>query len=176
MSRPRSMWNQAVETMPPLNLEREFVRPRLALALRHAFERSPFWRERFTAAGVESSELTVDFDLSRLPVVSKVDILADQAAHPPYGSLLAVSQEDLCRIHRTSGTTSRPLFITLTLEDVVQTLEAGARAFVCAGVKPTDTIIHCLNYCMWSGGLTDHLCLEQTGATVIPFGVGNSRL
>lgn len=34
--------------------------------------------------------------------------------------------------------------------------------------------VHCLNYCLWSGGLTDHQSLERTGAAVIPYGVGNS--
>jgi phenylacetate-CoA ligase len=29
---------------------------------------------------------------------------------------------------------------------------------------------------MWMGGVTDHLTLEQTGATVVPFGVGNTEL
>jgi phenylacetate-CoA ligase len=29
---------------------------------------------------------------------------------------------------------------------------------------------------MWMGGLTDHLTLERTGATVVPFGVGNTEL
>jgi phenylacetate-CoA ligase len=29
---------------------------------------------------------------------------------------------------------------------------------------------------MWAGGLTDHLSLERAGATVIPFGVGNTHV
>ena len=33
-----------------------------------------------------------------------------------------------------------------------------------------------MNYCLWTGGITDHLILETTGATVIPFGVGNTKL
>jgi phenylacetate-CoA ligase len=40
---------------------------------------------------------------------------------------------------------------------------------------PEDIVIHCLNYSMWSGGVTDHQCLEKAGAAVIPFGVGNSK-
>lgn len=44
-----------------------------------------------------------------------------------------------------------------------------------AGLTPEDTVFHCLNYCMWAGGVSDHLCLEATGASVIPYGVGNSR-
>jgi len=36
--------------------------------------------------------------------------------------------------------------------------------------------VHCLNYQMWMGGVTDHLTLEKTGAMVIPFGVGSTEL
>jgi phenylacetate-CoA ligase len=36
--------------------------------------------------------------------------------------------------------------------------------------------VHCLNYQMWMGGLTDHMTLERTGATVVPFGVGSTEL
>ena len=37
-------------------------------------------------------------------------------------------------------------------------------------------VVHCLNYQMWMGGLTDHMTLERTGALVVPFGVGNTEL
>ncbi len=39
----------------------------------------------------------------------------------------------------------------------------------------TDRVVHCLNYQLWTGGVTDHLILEAAGATVVPFGVGNTR-
>ena len=44
-----------------------------------------------------------------------------------------------------------------------------------AGLGSRDIVIHCLNYQMWMGGLTDHLGLETTGAVVVPFGVGDSE-
>jgi phenylacetate-CoA ligase len=43
-----------------------------------------------------------------------------------------------------------------------------------AGARPGDRVIHCLNYCLWTGGVTDHLALEAAGACVAPFGVGNT--
>ncbi|MBT5189654.1 MAG: phenylacetate--CoA ligase family protein, partial [Proteobacteria bacterium] len=36
--------------------------------------------------------------------------------------------------------------------------------------------VHCLNYQLWMGGLTDHLGLESTGALVVPFGTGGTDL
>src|SRR5260221_3701877 len=36
--------------------------------------------------------------------------------------------------------------------------------------------IDCLNYQLWMGGFTDHAPLAEPGATVVPFGVGETRL
>ncbi|HNX90579.1 MAG TPA: phenylacetate--CoA ligase family protein, partial [Candidatus Omnitrophota bacterium] len=83
--------------------------------------------------------------------------------------------DKIIRIHRTSGYSGRPVLIALTANDIKDTHEAGARMFWCAGVRPDDIVVHCLNYCLWIGGITDHLSLEAVGATVIPYGVGNTK-
>ena len=36
--------------------------------------------------------------------------------------------------------------------------------------------VHCLNFQLWMGGLSDHLTLEATGCSAVPFGVGASEL
>ncbi|MCB1757880.1 MAG: phenylacetate--CoA ligase family protein, partial [Gammaproteobacteria bacterium] len=51
----------------------------------------------------------------------------------------------------------------------------GARAQSAAGLGPGHRVVHCLNYQLWMGGFTDHTTLEATGATVVPFGVGDSE-
>src|SRR5215469_16537937 len=48
-------------------------------------------------------------DFARLPLTTKADLLADQAAHPPYGTVLTYPRERYCRLHQTSGTSGRPL-------------------------------------------------------------------
>ena len=53
--------------------------------------------------------------------------------------------------------------------------ETGSTCSKISGLKSNDIVFHCLNYCMWMGGLTDHLSLEKSGAAVIPYGVGNSK-
>ena len=53
--------------------------------------------------------------------------------------------------------------------------ETGSTCSKISGLKSSDIVFHCLNYCMWMGGLTDHLSLEKSGAAVIPYGVGNSK-
>jgi phenylacetate-CoA ligase len=166
----------AIEALSMGELWEAIEKPRFSDRLRWAFARSAFWRDKLTKAGLTEADLAGDVELASLPFTEKSEILADQTEHPPFGRLCCVPRDNILRIHRTSGTTSRPFYVALTKADVANSHKAGRRAFVCAGVGPGDTIVHCLNYCLWSGGVTDHLCLEATGATVIPFGVGNSKL
>lgn len=66
--------------------------------------------------------------------------------------------------------------LAMSARDCEITEIVGARAQSLAGLKSGMTVVHCLNYQMWMGGLTDHLTLERTGATVVPFGVGSTEL
>ena len=66
--------------------------------------------------------------------------------------------------------------IAQTQADAAQTAEVGARCFQAAGLTTGTLTVHCLNYRMWMGGVSDHLSLEAAGATVIPFGAGESQL
>lgn len=110
-----------------------------------------------------------------LPFIDKGDLLKDQEKYPPFGSDIKVSPEKIVRIHRTSGTTNKPLLIAMTANDLRQTIEVGKKCFELSGLTSADTVIHCLSYNMWMGGITDHQSLEATGAAVIPFGVGHTR-
>jgi phenylacetate-CoA ligase len=61
-----------------------------------------------------------------------------------------------------------------TERDLETSAEVGARAFWGAGVRPDDTVLHCLSYSFYTGGLSDHAALEATGATMVPVGLGQS--
>jgi phenylacetate-CoA ligase len=128
-----------------------------------------FYRDRLGDAPVRTLE-----ELAELPFVTKADLLAAQAEDPPLGPLAGVAQEEIRRLHVTSGTTGTPLLIGFTRGDLERSSEAGARAFRSAGVRPSDTILHCVNYAFYAGGIADHMSLEATGATVVPVGLGQS--
>jgi phenylacetate-CoA ligase len=70
---------------------------------------NPFWTAKFQAAGVDPKEVRSLDDLSRLPLCEKTEIVADQTAHPPYGTNLTYPLTAYSRLHQTSGTTGRPL-------------------------------------------------------------------
>lgn len=138
----------------------------LRQAVSYVLEKSDFYKQKY-------SNLS-SLEHSNLPFTEKSELLADQEKNPPLGSNLCVDSSRLRRIHRTSGSSGRPLFLALSEQDIDTTTEVGRDCFLSAGLTSEDVVFHCLNYCLWIGGYTDHQSLERTGATVIPFGTGNS--
>lgn len=115
-------------------------------------------------------------DLPELPLSSKAELRVSQASEPPFGDYLASDRAKVVRLHRTSGTTGQAMNLALSARDCEITETVGGRAQRSAGLTPEHSVIHCLNYQMWMGGVTDHLTLEKTGAMVVPFGVGATEL
>jgi phenylacetate-CoA ligase len=170
---PATATDLGVERLGAAQLRSRVERPRLKRQLAYILAHSPFYRRKFKAFGQDADTLLRRF--SELPFSDKREILADQVEFPPYGSNLCVEPRQLRRIHKTSGTTARPLLIAMTVADIESTVTSGARSFRAAGLGPGDTVVHCLNYCMWMGGYTDHQSLETAGATVVPYGVGHTK-
>lgn len=133
---------------------------------------SSFYQRKFGKA--TDHAFTLD-GLRELPLTDKEEIRAAQEAWPPYGDHVACAPEQIVRIHRTSGTTGRALNIAFSQKDVDQVTRLGGRAMFCAGARPGLRVVHCLNYQLWTGGVTDHMIIEASGATAVPFGVGNTR-
>ncbi|NIY75678.1 phenylacetate--CoA ligase [Thalassospira sp. HF15] len=115
-------------------------------------------------------------DLAELPLSDKSQLRVSQADHPPFGNYLASGRDKAVRLHRTSGTTGQAMNLALSDRDTKITQIVGGRSHRTAGLTPGHTVVHCLNYQMWMGGLTDHMTLEETGALVVPFGVGGTEL
>jgi len=126
---------------------------------------SPSYRERLAGART----------LQDVPLLTKAQLRASQAARPPFGEHLCAPVEALVRMHVTSGTTGDPVAIGLTRRDHEANSAVGGAAFAIAGARPDDLIAHCLNYALYAGGIADHMALEASGATVVPVGVGQSQ-
>lgn len=159
--------------MSTINPEEESL---ILAALRRAFHRSTFWRDRFSGLGITEKDFVPGFAFGDLPILGKREVIADQDEDPPFGRLLSVDRDRIRRIHKTSGTSAKPFFIALTDEDLHDTYVTSERAYRLAGMGPGQTVVHCLSFNMWSGGVTDYIPIEYTGATAIPFGVGNTSL
>ncbi len=141
----------------------------------YVYGNSSMYQEKFSRAGIPKDKIKDVQDLALLPFTTKKELRNSQKKQVPFGDFLAAPALNVSRVHRTSGTTGSFIYTALTKNDLDQTHNCGARAFWSAGLRPHHRVIHCLNYCMWMGGYTDHANLETTGATVIPFGVGNAK-
>ena len=115
-------------------------------------------------------------ELAEFPLINKEILRESQQAHVPFGDYLAAPAAKVARVHRTSGTTGTAMNLALSLKDAHETAVIGARAQAAGGLGPGHRVVHCLNYRLWTGGFTDHTTLEATGATVVPFGVGDTQL
>ena len=169
----RHFWNEDIETLPRAAL-RQVENARLLAQLDYVWATSPFYQAKFSSAGVKRQAIRDLADLPLLPFTEKDELRQNQQEHPPFGSYLATTPERLIRVHKTSGTTGRALYIALTDKDRHVMNESAARSLWAAGLRPSDTVVHCLNYRLWVGGYSDHENLEKTGATVVPYGVGQT--
>jgi phenylacetate-CoA ligase len=132
-------------------------------------EASPFYAARIDGPVNDAA------DLRGVPFLTKDELREGQRGDPPFGPHLCASRERLVRMHVTSGTTGDPVAIGLTQTDHEHNSAIGGEAFRIAGLRPDDTVAHCLNYALYAGGIADHMALEASGATVVPVGVGQSR-
>ncbi len=171
----RRYWNEDLETMQPAALH-QVENDCLRTQLDYVWAGSAFYQAKFAEVGVKREAIRDVADLPLLPFTEKDECLRSQQEHPPFGRYLATTQEQVMRVHKTSGTSGRALYVALTPRDRHLMNACAACSFWAAGLRPSDTVVHCLNYCLWMGGFSDHENLETTGATVVPFGVGQTAL
>jgi phenylacetate-CoA ligase len=164
-------WLPEVECAPPE------VRDRLILAklrqqIRYAWQRSPFYRRKWEAAGVSPDSLRSLADLQRFPVVTKQELREAQGAHPPFGEYLCIAPDMVSRIHGTSGTTGRPTVFGVGADDWERVGEAHARVMWGIGIRPVDRVLICSFFSLYMGSWGALKGGERLGATMFPFGAG----
>jgi phenylacetate-CoA ligase len=143
---------------------------RLKWSLNHAYENSPVYRKKFDEAGVHPSEVKALADLARFPFTTKKDLRDSY----PFG-MFAVPQEQISRIHASSGTTGKPTVVGYTARDIDTWANLVARSIRAAGAKRGDKVHVSYGYGLFTGGLGAHYGAERAGLTVIPFGGGQTE-
>lgn len=119
---------------------------RLRQLLAQVSESNPFWTNRWRAAGVDPRTIRGCDDLAQLPLVSKSEILADQRAHPPYGTNLTWPREAYSRLHQTSGTTGHPMRWLDTPESWGWILDCWRQLFGWMGLTPRDRLYYAFSF------------------------------
>ncbi len=169
----RTMFNKKMEAIASSDRQK-MDQEKLIRQIRYVYANSEMYQAKFRSINKSPDDIPGVEYLCKLPFTTKAELRESQKRKPPYGDFLATPPENVARVHRTSGATGQFIYTALTKNDLELTHNCGARAFWAAGLRPHHRVIHCLNYCLWMGGYTDHANLETTGATVFPFGVGNS--
>jgi phenylacetate-CoA ligase len=140
---------------------------RLRWSLRHAYENVHHYRRTFDAAGVHPDDLKELADLAHFPPTTKADLRDNY----PFG-LFAVPQEQVRRIHASSGTTGRPTVVGYTADDIDTWADLMARSIRAAGGRPGHKVHNAYGYGLFTGGLGAHYGIERLGATAIPVSGG----
>ena len=126
-----------------------------------------FYKEKFKDIDVESIQTQEDFET--LPFTWKGDL---REAYPL--GLQAVPDEEIVRIHSSSGTTGTPVIIPYTQKDVDDWAKMFARCYEMAGITALDRIHITPGYGLWTAGIGFQLGAERLGAMTIPMGPGNT--
>lgn len=164
-------WDRARETMSP-DERAALILAKIQAVMAWAWDRAPFYRERWSAAGLEPGDVKSLDDFSRVPTISKADLRRDQAERPPFGSYLCVEPHEVARIHGTSGTSGRPTAFAWTAGDMARIAEAHARIMWSMGLRPSDTVFIGSILSLYVGSWGALLGTERLGATAFPFGAG----
>ena len=140
---------------------------RLKATLRRVYDNVPAYRKKFDAAGVHPDDLKSLADLAKFPFTTKEDLRANY----PFG-LFAVPQEEIVRIHASSGTTGKPTVVGYTKGDIDVWAEVVARSIRASGGRRGMKLHNAYGYGLFTGGLGLHYGAEKLGVTVIPISGG----
>ncbi len=164
-------WDAALETISE-DERASVILGKIGRLMAWAYERAPFYRTRWQAAGLEPGDVKSLEDFARVPTIAKADLRADQAAHPPFGSYLCIEPAEIVRIHGTSGTSGRPTAFAWSRDDYDRIAESHARIMWSFGLRPSDTVFVGSIFSLYVGSWGALAGIERLGAAAFPFGAG----
>ncbi len=163
------IWNEYIEAADRDRLKR-LQNERFKEMMERIYYKVPFYRKRLTELGIEPGDIKSIDQLSDLPFTVKDDLRDNY----PFG-MFAVPQQQIVRLHASSGTTGKPTVVGYTHDDLQMWSEVVARSLTMAGVSRSDSIQIAYGYGLFTGGLGLHYGAEKVGASVIPISGGNTR-
>ncbi len=143
---------------------------RLQETVTRVYEKVPYYRAKMDEKGIKPQDIKTLADLAKLPFTTKQDMRDTY----PFG-LFAVPQEELVRIHASSGTTGKPTVVGYTRGDLDTWTDCVSRIACMGGASYKDIAQICFGYGMFTGALGLHYGLEKIGATIVPSSTGNSE-
>ena len=162
------IWSKE-ETLSRAEMERLQLE-RLRETVQRVYEKVPYYRNKMQELGISPEDIRELSDLQKLPFTTKQDMRDTY----PFG-LFAVPQDELVRIHASSGTTGKPTVVGYTRGDLETWTDCVARIACMGGATHKDVAQICFGYGMFTGALGLHYGLEKIGAAIVPSSTGNSE-
>ncbi|MPY89824.1 MAG: AMP-binding protein [Luteitalea sp.] len=149
---------------------------RLRQLVKEIYGRNPFYTHKLKQAGIEIDALRLPDDLAELPLTTKPELVADQAMHPPWGTVLTEPIDHYTRYSQTSSTTDRPLRWLDTNASWQWTLECWKAVYRGARVTRADRVFFPFSFGPFLGFWTAFDAGSQVGALCVPGGGMPSQL
>lgn len=169
MEGKRKMSYQRVETASREELSAIQLN-RLQETVERVYENVPFYKQKFDELNVKPEDIKSLDDIRKLPFTQKHHLRENY----PF-QLFAVPQEDIVRLHASSGTSGKPTVVGYTENDINHWAECIARAIVAAGGKKSDIFHNAYGYGLFTGGLGLHVGAEKLGCATVPISAGNTE-
>lgn len=135
--------------------------------IKRLIQTDSYYGKIYKEAGIDGVSSQEEFE--KLPFSSKSDL---RNAYPL--GIQAVPDEDVVRIHSSSGTTGKPVIIPYTAKDVEDWTTMFARCYEVAGITKKDRIQITPGYGLWTAGIGFQAGCEKLGAMAVPMGPGNT--
>lgn len=137
----------------------------------HAYDNSPFYREKIGNAGLKPEDIRSLESIEHLPFTDQDDLLKEY----PF-PLRAVPFEDIIRIHASSGTTGKRKVLCYTQKDLDVWADIFARCYELAGLTREDRVQIAVGYGLWTAGVGFQAGCERFGAMAVPVGPANAEM
>ena len=143
---------------------------RMKWSLAHAYNNVAHYTQAFDAAGVHPDDLKDLSDLAKFPFTVKDDL----RKYYPFG-MFAVPQNQIVRVHASSGTTGNPTVVAYTQNDIDTWANVMARSIRASGGRAGDKVHVAFGYGLFTGGLGAHYGAERLGCMVTPMSGGQTE-
>jgi phenylacetate-CoA ligase len=143
--------------------------------LTYLFERSAFYREKLSAAGLGAAAEAGGLEgIAQLPLTEKRELRETCTPDDPIGAHLCAAPSEIVRIHSTSGTTGTPSYIPLTAGDLENWVTGSARSYAASGIAAGQRLVSTYDAGPFVAGAA-LAAFERVGVCHIPLGTGNTE-
>jgi phenylacetate-CoA ligase len=138
--------------------------------------RNQFYTRKLREAGIDLGTLRLPEDFRKLPLTTKTELNADQAANPPWGTALTEPLANYTRYCQTSSSTGRPLRWIDTNESWQWLLECWKTVYRGARVRPADRVFFPFSFGPFLGFWAGFEAGPQLGLHCVPGGGMSSQI